>query len=135
MTILQALERSDLAVAIGAGRAHEHGVAVPVGLVLEGGGQFGKEGFADLGGDEAHGLRLAGGETLGEEVRAVVELLDRCIDARRGGWRQLDAVIEIARHRCRRDPGILRHIMDRRHCTPTRTSKLGREKRFSKAVS
>ena len=115
MAVVQPVEAVDLAPPVAAGRRHEDGVAVPLGLVLDGGGELGEERLADFGDDEADRLGLPGREALGEKVRPVVELCDRGIDARGGRRRQLDAVVEVARDGGGGDPGVVGNVVDRRH--------------------
>jgi hypothetical protein len=121
VTIVEAIEAGDLAMLVAARRGHEDGVAVTLGLFLDRRSQFGEEGLADFGDDEADGFGLAGREALGEEVGAVVEALDRGIDPRRGGGRKLDAIVEIARDRGGRDPRVLCDVVNGDgHGTPAR---------------
>ena len=118
MMVAQPVERGDLAAAVRARRGNEDGVAVPVRLVLHRRGQLGKERLADFRHHEADGVGLARRQSPRQQVRAIIVLGDGGVDARRGGGRQLDAVVEIARHRGLADPRRERHVVNGRHARP-----------------
>ena len=119
----QPFEAGDLPVAGAPGARHQHRIAVPLGLVLGRRGQFGEERIGDLGCHQPERFGRAKAQAAGEEVRPIVQLLHRRVDARGRVERQFDPVVQVARHGRGRDAGLPRDILNRAHfhLRPTRS--------------